>query len=300
MKLKHYFLILGIGVALIAGIALFATFRVGEDKSPSWLFYVTEGLVIALLIYLGYFYRKTIRPYDTLIGGMELVRDLDLTTRLVPSGQHETDIIVRTFNDLLNRLRSEHLRLEEQYTFLNLLIEASPMGVIQCDLNGKVTSMNPSAREMLSPGMEETLLAFNDLIRCAASYGELMTSTYSLLFDSGSARDRRLSTEELYEYAIQFIDDNYAQPLSMQSVCDEIGISQTYLSRLFRKYSDTTFNAYLTRCRMEAAKQLLREKPDLLLRDVAACVGYEDSSYFTTVFHQYTGLTPSQYATGDS
>lgn len=159
MKLKHYFLILGIGVALIAGIALFATFRVGEDKSPSWLFYVTEGLVIALLIYLGYFYRKTIRPYDTLIGGMELVRDLDLTTRLVPSGQHETDIIVRTFNDLLNRLRSEHLRLEEQYTFLNLLIEASPMGVIQCDLNGKVTSMNPSAREMLSPGMEETLLA---------------------------------------------------------------------------------------------------------------------------------------------
>ena len=124
MKLKHYFLVLGIGVALIAGIALFATFRVGEDKSPSWLFYVTEGLVIALLIYLGYFYRKTIRPYDTLIGGMELVRDLDLTTRLVPSGQHETDIIVRTFNDLLNRLRNEHLRLEEQYTFLNLLIEA--------------------------------------------------------------------------------------------------------------------------------------------------------------------------------
>ncbi|MBO4885252.1 MAG: response regulator [Clostridia bacterium] len=147
--------------------------------------------------------------------------------------------------------------------------------------------------------LEETLLAFNDLIRCAASYGELMTSTYSLLFDSGSARDRRLSTEELYEYAIQFIDDNYAQPLSMQSVCDEIGISQTYLSRLFRKYSDTTFNAYLTRRRMEAAMKLLREKPDLLLRDVAACVGYDDSSYFTKVFHQYTGKTPSQFTSGE-
>ena len=147
--------------------------------------------------------------------------------------------------------------------------------------------------------LEEVLQEFNDLIRCANTYSDLMSATYSLLFDDGSVRDKKLSTKELYDYAVQYIVEHYAHPLSMQSVCDEIGISQTYLSRLFRKYSDTTFNAYLTRCRMEAAKQLLRDKPDLLLRDVAACVGYEDSSYFTKVFHQYTGLTPSQYASGE-
>jgi PAS domain-containing protein len=151
MKLKHYFLLLIIGIVLLASVALFATFR-----SHPLLFYVTEGFVVVLLCYLWYCYRKTIRPYDTLIGGMELVKDLDLTTRLAPSGQHETDVIVRTFNDLLGRLRSEHLRLEEQYTFLNLLIEASPMGVIQCDLDGNTTSMNPAAREMLSPSIEES------------------------------------------------------------------------------------------------------------------------------------------------
>ena len=154
MKLKHYFLLLVVGIVLLAGAALFATFR-----SHPTLFYVTECFVVLLLFYLWYFYRKTIRPYDTLIGGMELVKDLDLTTRLAPSGQHETDVIVRTFNDLLARLRSEHLRLEEQYTFLNLLIEASPMGVIQCDLDGNTTSMNPAAHEMLSPSIEETIHA---------------------------------------------------------------------------------------------------------------------------------------------
>ena len=142
---------------------------------------------------------------------------------------------------------------------------------------------------------EELLSEFNDFIRNTASCGELMAATYSLLFDNGNMADRKLSPQELYDYAIQYIDENYAQPLSMQSVCDEIGISQTYLSRLFRKYSETTFNAYLTRCRMEAAMVMLREKPDLLLRDVAACVGYDDSSYFTKVFHQYTGKTPSQF-----
>ena len=147
--------------------------------------------------------------------------------------------------------------------------------------------------------LEETLMDFNETIRCASSYGELMSSLYALLFDNGSVKDRKLSPQELYDYAVQYVDENYAQPLSMQSVCDEIGISQTYLSRLFRKYSDTTFNAYLTRCRMEAAMKLLKEKPDLLLRDVAACVGYDDSSYFTKVFHQYTGQTPSQFTSGE-
>lgn len=147
--------------------------------------------------------------------------------------------------------------------------------------------------------MEDILQKFNEMIQCTNSYGDLMNSLYSLLFENGSVRDKKLSVRELYAYAVQYVTENYAQPLSMQSVCDEIGISQTYLSRLFRKYSDTTFNAFLTRCRMEAAKTLLREKPNLLLRDVAACVGYEDSSYFTKVFHQYTGLTPSQFASGE-
>ena len=152
MRLKYYFLILGLCIILLAGVALLATFH-----SHPRLFYATEGFTVLLFFYLWFFYQRTIRPYDTLVSGMELVKDLDLTTRLAPSGQHETDIIVRTFNDLLNRLRSEHLSLEEQYTFLSLLIEASPMGIIQCDLEGNITSMNPAARDMFSPVIEEAM-----------------------------------------------------------------------------------------------------------------------------------------------
>ncbi|MBQ6432948.1 MAG: PAS domain-containing sensor histidine kinase [Bacteroidaceae bacterium] len=154
MKLKHLFLILVLGILAVSGIALYGTFH-----SHPWLFYITECFIFLLLAYLYYFYHKTLKPYDTLIGGMELVRDLDLTTRLALSGQYETDVIVRTFNDLLSRLRSEHLSLEEQYTFLSLLIEASPMGVVQCDLDGNITSLNPAAQRMMTPAVREALLA---------------------------------------------------------------------------------------------------------------------------------------------
>ncbi|MBO7137151.1 MAG: PAS domain-containing sensor histidine kinase, partial [Bacteroidaceae bacterium] len=152
MKLKYYFVLLSLAIVALSAVALYGTFR-----SHPQLFYMTESFIVLLLLYLWFFYQKTIRPYDTLVSGMELVKDLDLTTRLAPSGQHETDIIVRTFNELLNRLRSEHLSLEEQYTFLSLLIEASPMGIIQCDLEGNAISMNPAARDMFSPAIEEAM-----------------------------------------------------------------------------------------------------------------------------------------------
>ena len=133
-------------------VTLYATFH-----SHPRLFYLTEGAVVLMALYLWLFYQKTLRPYDTLVSGIELVRDLDLTTRLAPTGQHEADIIVRTFNELLTRLRTEHLTLEEQYSFLSLLINASPMGIVQCDVDGKITSMNPAAQQMLSPSVEEAL-----------------------------------------------------------------------------------------------------------------------------------------------
>ncbi len=143
---------------------------------------------------------------------------------------------------------------------------------------------------------DEIRNALTDLFPYASSYGELMASAYTILFESElNTRDRKLSPREFYDFALRYIEENYAKPLSVQSACDELGISPTYLSRLFRKFGDTTFNTYLMRQRMDAAIALLSEKPDMLLRDVAACVGYEDSSYFAKVFYQYTGKKPSQY-----
>ncbi len=141
-----------LAIAALTTVALYGTFH-----SHPRLFYVTEGFVVLLILYLWLFYQKTLRPYDTLVSGIELVRDLDLTTRLSPTGQPETDIIVQAFNDLLVRLRSEHLSLEEQYTFLSLLINASPMGIVQCDIDGNITSMNPAAKQMMSPSVEEAM-----------------------------------------------------------------------------------------------------------------------------------------------
>ena len=213
MKLKYSFLILVVGILLLAGIALFATFQ-----SHPTLFYTSECFIVLLFFYLLYFYRKTLQPYDTLIGGMELVRDLDLTTRLAPSGQYESDIIIRTFNDLLTRLRSEHLSLEEQYTFLSLLIEASPMGVVQCDLEGNTTSVNPAAKQMMTPAISEAMqrlsLGSETTVRLTSEPGVYRISHLSFL-DRGCQHpfyliesltsEVRLAEKAAYERVIRMI-----------------------------------------------------------------------------------------------
>lgn len=149
---------------------------------------------------------------------------------------------------------------------------------------------------ILQTNYEGTKAKIAEMFLHASSYPELFRDVYALLFNSeNNPRNRKLTTKELYASAVGYIEQNYAKPLNVQSVCDELGISPTYLSRLFRKYGNTTFNTFLVAQRMEAAIALLSAKPDMLLRDVAACVGYEDSSYFAKVFYQYTGKKPSKY-----
>lgn len=150
---------------------------------------------------------------------------------------------------------------------------------------------NFSQRERQSDLMRDV----REFMHCAASYGDLIASTYAILFDENIQKDKNYSAEDLYQQAIQFIREHYAEPIGISNVCSEVGISQTYLSRLLRKYGNTSFTSFLTQLRIESAMQLIKQHPAMLLRDVSNCVGYDDSSYFSKVFHQVTGQTPSKY-----
>ena len=141
----------------------------------------------------------------------------------------------------------------------------------------------------------ELMLEADQLTNTAASYSELTERLFQLLFEDPDVPAHPMRPEEMYQYAVSCIEEKFAQPISIQTVCSEIGISQTYLSRLFRRYGNTSFNACLIQCRMDNAKQLLLTQPDMPLYQVAACVGYEDYAYFSKVFRQATGYSPSRY-----
>lgn len=119
--------------------------------------YILEGVILFILIYLIVFYNKIVKPMNTIGSGMELLREQDFSSRLSQVGQYEADRIVNIFNRMMEQLKNERLRMREQNHFLDLLIEASPMGVIITTLDGELSQLNPMAIQMLGVRLEEAL-----------------------------------------------------------------------------------------------------------------------------------------------
>ncbi len=106
---------------------------------------------------------------------------------------------------------------------------------------------------------------------------------------------RKSGSRKLLDQAIHIIGQKYADPrLSLDDICEELGISVSYLSLLFRKNLDTTFVKYLTKIRIDRACELLRLTGDKIV-DIAGRCGYNDVYYFSHSFKKSMGLSPKKY-----
>ena len=158
MRLRSLFLIL---LALLS--AVWVLLIVQTPMTNGAMFYLTEILTLACIIFLAYFYRKVVKPMNSISDGMELLHEQDFSSKLSPVGQREADRIVSIFNRMMQQMRNERLQLREQNHFLDLLIKASPMGVIIFDFDGKITTMNPSAQKFLATTGDKAGKTLNEL-----------------------------------------------------------------------------------------------------------------------------------------
>ncbi len=94
--------------------------------------------------------------------------------------------------------------------------------------------------------------------------------------------------------AADYIRENYATDLTLEEVAQAVHISPYYLSHLFKEELGVTFIGFLTKVRIEQAKNLLLET-NLTIQQISYKVGYQDSSYFTKVFKKMEGRTPTQF-----
>lgn len=154
MRIKSFFIILALILLALSGALAYWATHLPDSRLP---YYIMEGTIAFILIYLIVFYNKIVKPMHTIGNGMELLREQDFSSRLSPVGQHEADRIVNIFNRMMDQLKNERLRLREQNHFLDLLIQASPMGVIITDLDGNISQANPMAIKMLGIHIESLL-----------------------------------------------------------------------------------------------------------------------------------------------
>lgn len=92
---------------------------------------------------------------------------------------------------------------------------------------------------------------------------------------------------------IQYIQTNYAEPLTLTDVSKKFNFNYYYLSSYFSSHNQEGFNEFLNKIRIEKACEFL--KKDIPISSISSMVGYSDQSYFSKVFKKFTGFTPSSY-----
>ncbi len=94
--------------------------------------------------------------------------------------------------------------------------------------------------------------------------------------------------------AKKYIQNHYTEQITLEEVSENVGLTPTYFSGLFKKETEVGFARYLVNVRMEAAKELMRES-NLPVVEVCRSVGYHDIKHFTHNFEKSTGLKPTVY-----
>lgn len=91
-----------------------------------------------------------------------------------------------------------------------------------------------------------------------------------------------------------YLQENYAEKITLDEVTRQVGFSKYYGSRLFKQYMGTSIIDYLIQIRLNKAKELLA-KEEYSIKQISYMVGYQDPNYFTWSFKKATGISPVKY-----
>lgn len=131
------------------------------------------------------------------------------------------------------------------------------------------------------------------LTRCD-TLASLKEFTLKMILDILKFKDLHKNQDcSLVELSIEFMTQ-HCREVTLQSLADRVFVTPNYLSMLFKTRTGKTFIETLTDIRIEKAKTML-EQTELRNYEICESIGYQDPRYFSKLFKQKVGLTPSEY-----
>ncbi|QJD84202.1 response regulator transcription factor [Cohnella herbarum] len=100
--------------------------------------------------------------------------------------------------------------------------------------------------------------------------------------------------EEYIRKCLSYVDERYAQDLSLDEIAAHFHFNSSYFSSLFKQRTGISLSMYITKKRMVEAKRILLETEDSI-SDIAHHVGYKDASYFIRIFKRDCGVSPYKF-----
>ncbi|MBF9015374.1 MULTISPECIES: response regulator [unclassified Oceanispirochaeta] len=99
----------------------------------------------------------------------------------------------------------------------------------------------------------------------------------------------------LISRTLSYLDDHLASPLTLSEVAEHTGLSRTYFSSWFKDKTEEKFSDYLSKRRIERAKDLLIHHPEYRIYEIASLAGFQNEKYFSRIFKTMTSVSPRDY-----
>lgn len=216
--------------------------------------------------------------------------------QIVQASLPEIDVADINRLQLLYKSDSSLMKLE----LLNLLDTwtkaALPQREMENSINRIVMSILGHTHILSEAEISEFEYRLQDKLLLASGIEKISEDLW-LLFDSTAPSDcqENEDTKELAVGIEEYIKNNFTLDLSIENIAKKFSFNQSYLTKVFKRYIGETPSKYLINLRINEAKRLMEANPGIEVKTVGELVGYMDSHYFSRIFRNITGKSPSEY-----
>lgn len=177
--------------------------------------------------------------------------------------------------------------MEKANSTQNEIMSFFDMIINYCYFNGVLVKKNII---VIKKELYETINNFID-------YNSVAEDIASVLFNIAETSEKELvKSPKFIDDIKEYLETNYQKSITNTVLSKEFGFVPSYISRLFRQYNNgISPGEYLGNYRIEKAKRIMQEQPELLVKEIADMVGFHDAYYFSKIFKKKTGMWPTKY-----
>lgn len=183
-----------------------------------------------------------------------------------------------------------------EYYWVGFSGPSAPLLLAQTPFTRRQPVLRPAAGERMRQALLDIYKARGGDYPSAVRMAGYLQAALGLLMESGAKRGEAALSDYARQGAV-FLQQNYSRPITVEEAARQTGVSRSCLYRAFQTEFGCSPSEYLTRYRLQRARQLLRHSP-LPIGTVATSVGFEDPFYFSRAFRREVGVSPTAYRRG--
>ncbi|MCM3766293.1 AraC family transcriptional regulator [Neobacillus niacini] len=222
---------------------------------------------------------------------MPEARSEDLLSKYDEAAAHMRELMMLRDQDSINRFVSKWISFLKHGQFPPELVKEWVLKLV-LDLRVKLSALQFFRAQQTIESMYEEILEVKFLGELESWLIDNFHSFLSLVNEVYEQTRRK----EILD-AFKYVAMNLEKKISLEEVSSHLYLNPSYFSRLFKKEVGETFVEYVTKIKINRAKELLEQTTDSVGK-ICDRLGYDNQSYFIKIFKNYVGVTPIEYRGG--